>query len=326
MKSRLFKTTLITIFLFISLFLLLFASPTQASRIETLKDLKNFNDFDLGPTLFYIDANSGDSFDRTLQLTNRSGKLGNYAVEVENFQGSKDNPSQTIVLLGKKDSPYGARDWTTLELDRFSLQHAERIFFNVNIKVPANVSPGDYYAAVLVRAVPEDQNQATNAPTVKITSRVGSLFVLRIAGDVVESGQLDSFSTGKKFYSSPPVDFRVIFKNTGTVLLQPAGQITIKNIFGRTVDTIEIQPFRTLRDSIRLEKVSWEKKYLCGYYTADLKLNRGYGNIIDEKSISFWILPWKFILLALFTLTLIIAIIIFLRRNVSISFRAKKKR
>lgn len=319
------KTISTTIFLFLSLFLLLFASPTQASRIETLKDLKNFNDFDLGPTLFYIDANPGDLFDRTLQLTNRSGKLGNYAVEVENFQGSKDNPSQAIVLLGKKDSPYGARDWITLELDQFSLQHAERIFFNVNIAVPANVSPGDYYAAVLLRAVPENQNQATNAPTVKITSRVGSLFVLRIAGDVIESGQLDSFLTGKKFYSNPPVDFRIVFKNTGTVLLQPAGQITIKNIFGRTVDTIKIQPFRTLRDSIRLEKVSWEKKYLCGYYTANLQLDRGYGNIIDEKNVSFWVLPWKFILLALFTLILIIAIIIFLRRNVSISFGKKRK-
>jgi hypothetical protein len=30
-----------------------------------------------------------------------------------------------------------------------------------------------------------------------------------------------------------------------------------------------------------------------GYYTAHLELNRGYEDIIDERKVSFWVLPNK---------------------------------
>jgi hypothetical protein len=34
---------------------------------------------------------------------------------------------------------------------------------------------------------------------------------------------------------------------------------------------------------------------LFGRYTATAYINRGYDNIVDEVSVSFWVLPWKVI-------------------------------
>jgi len=50
-------------------------------------------------------------------------------------------------------------------------------------------------------------------------------------------------------------------------------------------------------NSLRYREVKWDRKLGIGRYTATLFLNRGYNNIIDTAKITFWILPWKIILI-----------------------------
>lgn len=311
---------------FACLFLFLFtlAVPAQASRTEKLKELKVFGDFDLGPTLFYIEAKPGENITRTLQLTNRSGQFDTYQVEVEDFQGSADNPTQTIVLLSQQDYKYGAKDWITPELKEFSLNHADRLFFDLSIKVPADTTPGDHYAAVLIHPKARATKPGENAPNVNIISRVGTLFVIRVAGEIKEEGQLQYFKTDKPKYTEPNVEFKYAFRNTGTVLLQPDGHITIKDMLGRTAETIDVKPFRVFRDSIRENIATWKKSFLIGRYTATLELNRGYGDLKDTQTVTFWVIPWKTLALAFGALILLILIIIFLRKKVSIQFKVKR--
>jgi len=314
-------------FLFLSitfLFFLTSASPAKASRIEKLKELKNFGDFDLGPTFFYIEAKPGETITRELQVTNRSGKIDSYAVVSEDYEGSND-ASQAKVLLGNRASLFGAKDWMSYEIDKFTLEHADRLFFNVIIKVPADATPGDHYAVALVYPVRPQTVKQENAPNVQLTSRVGSSFVIRVAGDFAESGGLTSFSSDKKVYYDPLVNMKTIFKNVGTVMLQPAGKIIIKDMFGRTTETLEIKPFKVYRESIRENINQWNYQFAIGKYTADLELDRGYGSQLDRATISFWIIPWKLLLIILGTLIVLISLIIYIKKRFHIHIGVKGK-
>ena len=323
-----YLTKLFIVMLLASLTLILLFSPSSASayRVEKLKELQNFGDVDLGPTLFTIDAKQGEALTRTLQITNRSGSPDTYQIEIEDFEGSTTDSAQPTVLLGPNPGKYGAKEWFTCEKNELMLDHADRAFVDCLIKVPDNVKSGDYYAAFLVHSTKKTTVEANNAPKVEVTSRVGSLFIIRVEGDILEQGSLLSFASDKYRYDNPKVTFKTTFKNTGNVMLEPEGKITIYNMFGKQKEVLEIKPFRTLRDSIRENQTVWSQKFLFGRYKAVLALTRGYGDTTDTATIYFWVLPWKLLLLALGTLIALVLIIIFIRRNVKIEFGIRRKK
>lgn len=310
-----------------STMLILIFSPSSASayRVEKLNELIDFGDVDLGPTLFTIDAKQGESLTKTLQITNRSGSPDSYQIEIEDFEGSTNNSTQPTVLLGKNAGKYGAKEWFACEKSELVLDHADRAFVDCLIKVPEDAKPGDYYAAFLVHSTKKATVEANNAPKVEVTSRIGSLFIIRVAGDITEQGSLLSFVSDKYRYDDPKVIFKTAFKNTGNVMLAPQGKITIYNMFGKQKEVLEIKPFRTLRDSIRENQTVWSQNFLFGRYKAVLALTRGYGDQTDTATVYFWVLPWKLLLLALGTLIALILIITFIKRHVKIDIGIRRK-
>ncbi len=310
----------------VSLFLF---SPVlvNASKIE----MQNINtsdatgDFQLGPTSFDIEGKPGDTFTRTLQVTNRSLEKKEYLLEFEDFEGYSDNPNGGINLLGENTSRYGAKDWVVSEINNFSLSFAERMYFDVTIKIPMNADTGDHYVAVLVSA---DDDKSTSSTTkkdqqgasVKLRSRSGSLFYVKVLGDVVENGELESFKTDKSRYEKTPVNFSVTYRNNGNVRLRPSGKIEIFNSRGKRIDIIEINEFNVLRGSVKLTNYQWNKKLIIGNYTAKLTLDRGYGDHQDTMETSFSVMPWQDIIIAVAILIALLGSVILIKKQ------GKKKR
>jgi len=58
---------------------------------------------------------------------------------------------------------------------------------------------------------------------------------------------------------------------------------------------VELEPWFVLPTSLRLREITWNREFLLGRYTVTAKVNRGYEDIIDEVSVSFWVLPWKIV-------------------------------
>ena len=162
----------------------------------------------------------------------------------------------------------------------------------------------------------------------KITSRAGALFFIRVKGPIKEQASLKSFDADKPWYKALPVSFRTVIENTGTVREQPAGTIEVKNMLGKVVGTVEIQPFNVLRDSLRSIVHTWEAKGLQipGRYSATLKLNLGYGNNTETMTVTFWYMPQKEISMALGALLVLIIILYILKKNIHIELKKKKKK
>lgn len=307
----------------------------KAYRVEMQKGVSARGDFDLGPTSTGVEVNPGDTITKTLQLTNREGEEQNFIIGIEDFQGSLEDPTQTVVLQGKDAGKYSAKNWTTVELPEFTIQHGERMFFDVTIKVPETADPGDHYVSVLASAPPKNRD-VKEGQNVVITSRVGSLFFIKVKGEWKEEGALQSFESRKKFYDDnmgkkwysfkTSVPMRLLFQNTGSVRIRPEGKIEITDWFGRKAGTVDVIPFNMLRDSSRYIEQSWNANnvFLFGKYTATLTLKRGYGNLTDTKTATFWVIQWKKIIAGILALIIFFGFIKFLRRKVSFSMKIKK--
>ena len=309
--------------------------PAKAVRMEKMEKPPERQNFDVGPTSFPIDADAGGTYTRTIQITNWKRKDVNFKVEVEDFEGSL-NPGETVKLQGGEVGRFSARDWVKPELDKFTMQFADRMFMDIVIKVPENADAGDHYASVLISDIPDAPNpedpEGQKKSNVLISARVGVLFFIKVRGPIKEEGKLDSFTSVKKWYENThdekkPVEFRSVFSNPGSVRLQPSGKIEIRNMLGQTVDNIIVDPYNVLRDSARGMSFVWKNNgFFLGRYTAKITLDRGYQNLQDVKTVSFYMFPWKVLLLGLVIFIIFLIVMRFLVKNMDIKIGFKKKK
>ncbi|MBU2578786.1 hypothetical protein KKA09_01570 [Patescibacteria group bacterium] len=287
-------------------------SPVFAYVIENLQ-LPEKGDFILAPGKIELLVNPGDEYTKEISIANRIGRTMNFNIDIEDFKGS-ENPEETVVLLGKEKGPYSLKDYIQPEMTNFTLNHGQRITLPVKISIPKDAEPRGLYGSVLITTNPPEPQGAVEKEKatgqMKMVSRLGCLVFIRVNGEAKENGVLKNFITDKKFYENAskknPVSFQIFFENKGNVHLNPYGIIEIKNILGKKVGEIEMEPFFAMPDSLRKREVKWDKEFLFGRYTAFAGLNRGYQNIIDQKSLSFWVIPWKLILVGLIILFLVL--------------------
>jgi hypothetical protein len=303
-----------------------FLYPVFAYEIQDLIDAPITGGFVLGPGKAEIWADPGDEKTKEVYITNRLGKTMNFKVEIEDFRGSR-NPEETVVLLGQDRGPYSLKDYIKPEITEFSLMHGQRIYLPVKIQIPLDAEPGGLYGAIIVTTnnpkseLQSEKEKATGQ--VQIVSRLGSLFFVRVSGDAKEDGLLKDFyiKNSQRFFEKTPINFEILFENNGSVHLIPYATIEIKNMFGKKIDEFQVDPWFVLPDSLRLREIEWNKAPLFGKYTATIGVNRGYNDIIDQKSISFWVIPWKYVAAGLAGLLLLALLL----RWIFSSFEIRRK-
>lgn len=302
-------------------------SIVLAFEKQQLSSVLSANDFTLGPGKVEVLMDAGTTVTRNLMITNRLGKQTRFKVELENFVGSELGDSATI-LIGKEKSPYALRDYLHPEVEEFTLKHGERMVLPVDIVIPEDMAPGGLYGSVLISTVPDELlNKETNQEAesqIQLVGRVGCLFFIRVKGEVEEQGSLISFNTvnAKHFYQKTPVNFSIFYGNQGNVHLNPYGVITIKNILNREIGNVGIDAYFAMPQSKRYREVQWDQGLSMGLYTASLALNRGYGNIIDNAKVTFFVFPLKTVVIIAFCILLLVALIWFLATR--FEFRKKK--
>jgi len=126
-----------------------------------------------------------------------------------------------------------------------------------------------------------------------VTQELGALFLLRVAGEVTEAGELESFAAEKSFWEYGPVSFDLRVKNSGNVHIKPRGKIKITNIFGKEVAEVDAAPQNVLPGAVRRFSPVWEKKRLIGKYTATASLVYGGDSDVLSSSTTFYAFPYK---------------------------------
>lgn len=283
------------------------ATETVLSTTEAAEEAKwyeseqifgqiDVGDFVVGPGRTEVELQPGETVVHEITVTNRISDDRTFQLTIEDVYGS-DDPKKSVALSGNERGPYSIRDYISFPKDTFTLALGERARIPVTITIPPNAEPGGYYGSVLVSTVRTPGSTDNTAPRSPIIARVGSLFFLTVAGETTRSGETKEVTTiaDNLWYETGPIELGILFENTGSVHLNPYGELSITNMFGEEVGFVEIEPWFVLPASLRLREIAWDREFLLGRYTVTARINRGYDDVVDEVSTTFWVLPWKIV-------------------------------
>lgn len=276
-------------------------------KVEQLTGTVNQGDFVVGPGRVELELKPGQTAVYEVSLANRIDDNRTFSLVFEDVSGT-DDARRSVVFLGEERGPYTIKDYLSVPENSLKLNLGERARVPVTITIPEDAEPGGYYGGLLISTIKDDgDNQETGTARSPIIARLGTLFFITVPGETVKSGETKEVSlvNKKMWYESGPISMSVLFENTGSVHLNPYGEVRIKNIFNEEVGFIELEPWFVLPKSLRSREFSWERELLFGRYTATVSVNRGYDDIVDEHTLVFWVLPWKVLLatfLVLFTI------------------------
>lgn len=303
-------------------FLISLPQITNAEIKREMLGVEFSNDFILEPSKNEVFLNPGASSIEKLSVINRMEKSVTFQIQIEDIVGF-DNPGEQVKLLGDERGPYSLKDFLVPEISEFTLSPGEKITIPVKVQLPADIEPRGYYGAMIVSAKGDegDVNNVKGADGVtKIVTRLGSIFLVRINGEVKEDSALHDFKaigTKKMFYSKHPEGFEVGVKNSGNVHLVHYGEVKIKNLFGKEVSSLPMNAFFSLPDSTRYREVKWADSFSFGFYKAEIQLYPGFQTDAGfmASTVSFFVLPWKILLLVVIVALIIFVIIKYLRNN-----------
>jgi hypothetical protein len=256
------------------------------------------NRFVVGPAKLEAVVPAGQAQVVGIDIENRMGRTAEFDIHFEDFV--TDNDSNGVVLLGNQTSSTTLKNLLSVPQEKIVLNQGDRVHVPITITTLGNEDPGGRYGAVVVSSHTVEQNKNSSSVGATVIGQVAVLVFVTIPGEIKSSSSLDSFtiSQNQKVFFTAPVQFEMAVKNSGTVHVNPYGGITIRNMFGQQVATISIDPWFVLPGSVRTRDVLFPQKDLFGWYTATLELNRGYNDVIDTKSVSFFAFsPFTLVLL-----------------------------
>lgn len=263
---------------------------------------------EISPPVLEINANPGQTVTANIRVRNVATGTLIAKGKADDFGAGDDESGQPKLLLEETGANrYSMKYWVQGVPD-LRLAPQELKSTTVSIKVPANAEPGGHFGVIRFTAVPPD----VEGTGVALSASIGTLVLLRVAGEVVDKVSLTEFSTlqkGKKagFFEHGPIDFLVRLKNEGTVHEKVQGTITVTDSFGKKVSSIKVNEKggNVLPGSIRRFEQQLGQKNLFGHYNVKLKLSYLSGAQKLEASAGFWVIPWKLILLVLVALIIL---------------------
>jgi len=271
------------------------ATTTQGWYLtDTISGDIAVGDFVVGPGRAEISLAPGETIVEYVTVTNRISDNRSFSLSVEDITGT-DDASASVELTGNERGPYSLRDYVSFPADTFTLDLGERARIPVTITIPADAEPGGRYGSVLVSTVRSPESPDESVPQSPIVARVGSLFFVVVEGDIERTGRtVDVNTVGQgSLFTSGPIPIGVLYENTGSIHLNPYGEVSITNMLGEEVGFVQLEPWFVLPKSLRLREIVWDRELLIGRYTITARINRGYDNIVDEVSTTVWVIPWK---------------------------------
>lgn len=257
---------------------------------------------EIAPPVINVSANPGQTIKTTIYL--RDVAKGSLIVtgQTNDFVAGDENGTPKLLLKSDETSPYSLKNWVGT-LPSLRLVPREIKTMAVSITVPKNASPGGHYGVIRFTATPAD----LKSTGVSLSASLGALVLLRVNGKVNESLSVKDFyashgSSRGSILESAPLTFTERLQNDGNVHVAPTGQVTVKNMFGKTVGGVNVNapPRNILPGSIRKFEQAFDQsvignKKLFGKYTANLKLTYGDSKKTLTDSITFWVIPYKLI-------------------------------
>lgn len=272
------------------------------------------NGFRVSPPRYEITAEPGKSETVSIFVENLANSQVTAKAIVNDFVASDNEDGQPRLIIDSNEkAPTNSFKDIVAPIPDTAMKPLERKEIKVTVQVPKNGSPGGYYG--VIRFTPSGGTGSNDASNVALTASVGTLFLVKVPGNINEKLQLASFQATKSdkpgtFFSSGPITIVTRLKNTGNIHVQPFGKVVVKNMWGKVITSTEINNTEPrgniLPNSTRKFETAVNAKRLFGRYTATGNFSYGTsGDLISAKT-TFYVIPYQLIIIALLVLFFLI--------------------
>ncbi len=295
-------------------------------------------DVTVSPVFFDLTANPGDTVNAKVRIRNNTTSPLPLKITVEQMTGDA-NGNLTLKSTANDNSLSWVHFTNGNTIVANPLEWTDVPF---TITIPKTAAYGYYYAISFA----QDNNSPLRRTGAAITgaAAVPILLDVKKAGAKADA-TITNFSTSQQVYEYLPVDFNVTVANSGNIQVQPHGNIFISNGANNNIATLDVNPNagNIIPGTKRVFTPSWSDGFLVqvpvmeggkpkldqngkpvyqlqinwnkltnfrvGKYTANLILvfDNGTRDVSLEKTISFWVIPYKAIAVMLVIILVVIA-------------------
>lgn len=274
------------------------------------------------PPFFELNVSPGDSWSSSIRVVNTNpGDLTVHAI-VMGFGAADDQGHGAFTPLAELSGDTDAlANWITAPSSSIDVPSGQATDVPFSVNVPMNASPGGHYAAILIgTGAPSPQPGVSQ---VGVSSYISALIFVNVSGNVVESANIQEFSTDRSYYETPDVHFTLLVQNNGNTHVRPVGTIQIYNMFGKERGEISINATGTLGYVLPSSSREFDEEWQnppslldIGPYTAVVSIAYGEnGTKSVSETIEFWILPIYQILEVLLGAIIVAGLFVFIVRR-----------
>jgi hypothetical protein len=264
-----------------------------------------------GPLQFDIYPGESKSFE--IPVRNITPSPLSVKMEVNDFQSDGATGDPVIVFNDKADpnNPFSIRPYVEGP-EFFDLAVDEEKILQYTITLPTDANPGARFG--VMRFIANGGPGADEGVT--LTASLGTIIIVNTPGDAVELISLkdlkvvDEDGNSGSLFESAPKQVVVKLSNEGNTFVRPFGNVEVKNWNGDVVQSTEFNSGETrpgmLPQSQRDFEIILENISGYGKYTVQANISYGDGTNIIPATVTFWVIPWKLLLIAFVVIVLIV--------------------
>jgi len=252
----------------------------------------------ISPVKYEVELLPGEQKTIEISLFNKGDSPISGVFKVSDFAVLDDLGTPTLVEKNPNLN-YSGRDWVTILTPDAAIEPQKEFKASIVLSAPQEAIPGGHYVAVYFEP---SVNQSEGSSNVSV--RIVSLVNIKISGEIKESSFVSFFKVARFVELAPiPVEFSLI--NSGNYHIAPTGTLTLKNMFGRTVDQLSIEKQNIFPGTNSRYETRLGKSFLLGPHTISLSMRYGESMKTIQKEQQVFVFPWRIFLILLVGLTIL---------------------
>lgn len=266
----------------------------------------------ISPPTVSISANPGEAKEGKIKIINDSNETLSFIVDTQDYIVVDTVGTPNILPENTLNNKYSAAAWLGVSPNKFTVEPGQKQELGYYMQIPADAKPGGHYAAIVFKpdVVKGEQSVGTT-----VSSQIGTLFYINVPGAIKEDASILSFLTNW-FNEYGPVNLKTQIENLGDLHIAPQGKISVTNIFGQKVETQDLPNHNIFPEATRDYENTVGKKWMFGPYKATLLASYGVNNNLPLSStVTFWVIPWKIILLIILAVTAVALGVIYTKKR-----------
>lgn len=271
----------------------------------------------VSPSTISLNGGRGETVTGSITVINTNATDQRYFLGIMPFLPKEETGSPQFLTKKTND---GLVQWIQFTSNQIIIPSISKVEVPFTVIIPQDVSSGGYYAAITVSNAPSDIVETNGAV---IEAKMAILVFLTVDGETNEKMELLDFTSSNRFVTNlSSNEFQIRIQNQGNSYIVPKGLIVMKDTFGRTILTKDVNkensrilPLTTRKFEIKSEKAKYDWKsdlvdqsrlFAIGPIKAHVTLQSESGKSQVQSDMTVWYVPIHLLLLILISITILI--------------------